>query len=140
MNTTTHYQSLFAPLEVELGPLGKTAATGIVGFSAGGPVSIVQAGEHGYVTCELSVYQEQVRSTEGENYELFCRMPLTESQAQTLLTGLGSLSMEVELGHAHTVDVAALNAAPGLSVVALRHFSSVVNEGRRFGVYEVTAT
>src|SRR5262245_5752765 len=138
MNTTTaYYQSLFAPLVAEVGVLGEVTATGIVGFSAGGPVSIVQAGV-GYVTCELSLYPEQVLSAEGEHYELLCRLALSESQAQALLTGLGNLSMETKLGNGHTVDVTALNAAPGLSVVALRHFSSVLVEGKRCGVYEVT--
>jgi hypothetical protein len=140
MNTTAaYYLSLFAPLVAEVGALGEVTATGIVGFSAGGPVSIVQAGEHGYVTCELSLYPEQVLSTEGEHYELLCRLPLSESQAQALLTGLGNLSMQSKLGHGHTVDVSALNAAPGLSVIALRHFSSTPLEGKRRGVYEVVA-
>jgi len=139
MNTTAaYYQALFAELKAKVGALGESTATGIVGFSAGGPVSIVQAGERGYVTCELSLCPEQVPSVEGENYELLCRLSLTERQAQTLLTGLGNLSMEATLGHGHTVDVTALNAAPGLSIVSLRHFSSTVVEGKRCGIYEVT--
>lgn len=138
MNTTAaYYELLFAPLVSEVGSLGEATATGIVGFSAGGPVSMVRAGQQGYVTCELSLYPEQVLSAEGDHYELWCRLALSESQAQALLTGLGHLSMEARLGHGHTIDVTALNAAPGLSVMTLRQYASVLVEGKRCSIYEV---
>ncbi len=134
-----YYESLFAPLVAEVGLLGEATATGIVGFSAGGPVSMVRAGEQGYVTCELSLYPEQLLSAEGDHYELLCRLALSESQAQALLTGLGRLSMEATLGHGHTIDVTALKAAPGLSVITLRHYASVLVEEKRCSIYEVTS-
>jgi len=137
-STAAYYQALFAEVEANIGTLSHKTATGIVGFSGGGPVSMIQvASEHAYITCELSQYPEQVASSEGDQYELLCRMPLAESQVQALLTALGSLSMKVKLGHGHTVDVSGIDAAPGLSIVSLRHFSSVVIEGERCGVYEV---
>ncbi len=140
MNTNAaYYASLFAPLVAEVGPLGEATATGIVGFSAGGPVSMVQAGQQGYVTCELSLYPEQVPSAEGEHYEFLCRLALSASQAQALLTSLGRLSMEATLGHGHTVDVSALGAAPGLTFITLRHYASVLVEGKRCSIYEVSS-
>src|SRR5262245_19426083 len=68
--TADHYRALFAQLEAELGALGNETATGIVGFSAGGPVAVRRVpGKDAFVTCELSLYPEQVASSEGENFE-----------------------------------------------------------------------
>jgi hypothetical protein len=133
-----HYKALFAQLEAELGALASETSTGIVGFSAGGPVSVRRvASLDAYVTCELSLYPEQLASAEGENFELLARLPLTDSQAQALLTALGNLSMDARLGHGHTVDVAGVSGAGGLTVVRLSHYSSAVVDGKPFGVYEV---
>ena len=136
----SHYAALYADLEREVGPLGNETSTGIVGFSAGGPVSVVSVpGQAVYVTCELSLYQEQVPSSEGERYELLCRLPVTESEAQSLLTALGNLSMEAELGHGHTIDVSGVSGLAGLSVVTLRHYSSMKTGKGAYGIYEVVA-
>lgn len=71
-STREHYATLFAQLERECGPLSSTTRMPIMGFDSGGPVSIIQVGtgEH-YVTCELSLYPEQHRSSEGLKFELF---------------------------------------------------------------------
>lgn len=141
MNTTAaHYAALYAHLQRDVGTLGDETSTGIIGFSAGGPVSIVGVpGKPIYVTCELSLYPDQVPSTEGERYELLCRMPLVGSQMQALLTALGNLSMEAELGHGHTVDVSGVTGEPSLSVVTLRHYSSSKIGQARYGIYEIVA-
>jgi hypothetical protein len=113
--TAAHYEALYVDLQGEVGELSRETSTGIVGFGAGGPVSIRSVLGHSiYVTCELSLYPEQVRSSEGERYELFCRLPISESQAQSLLTALGNLSMEAKLGHGHTIDVSAVTEIPGV--------------------------
>jgi hypothetical protein len=133
-----HYKALFARLEGELGALGEETSTGIIGFSAGGPVSVRSiAGRDAFVTCELSLYPEQIASAEGENFELLTRLPLTDSQAQALLTALGNLSTHAKLGHRHTIDVAGVSGTGGLSVIRLSHYSSAVVDGRLFGIYEV---
>lgn len=133
-----HYETLFAAVIARLGALSPRTWTAVIGFSAGGPVSMVQVeGQHAFVTCELSMYPEQIPSAEGERYELLCRMPLAERQIQDLLTGLGALSMEAELGDGHSIDVSALEVEPSLSVVRLSHFSSAVVSGERCGIYEV---
>lgn len=136
--TAAHYEALYADLRREVGELSRETATGIVGFGADGLVSIKSApGKTIYVTCELSLYPEQVPSSEDERYELLCRLPISESQAQSLLTALGSLSMEAKLGHGHAVDISAVSEVPGLSVVSLKHFSSSSIGGSAYGIYEV---
>jgi hypothetical protein len=140
-STAAHYEALYADLHHEFGVLDAETITGIIGFSAGGPVSMVQVpGKRAYVTCELSLYPEQVPSSEGERYELFCRLPVTESQAQALLTALGNLSQNARLGHGHTVDVSAAGEAGGVQVVTLRHYSSSMIADVAYGIYEVCAT
>ena len=72
-----HYEALYEQLQREVGALSNETASGIVGFSAGGPVSMVSVpGKAIYVTCELSLYPEQLPSSEGERYELLCRLPV----------------------------------------------------------------
>jgi hypothetical protein len=133
-----HYEALFASVVERLGVLSPNTFTAVIGFSAGGPVSMVQVqGQHAFVTCELSMYPEQIPSSEGERYELLCRIPLSDRQTQVLLTGLGALSMEAELGEGHTIDVSAFEVEPSLAVVKLSHFSSAVVNGKRCGIYEV---
>jgi hypothetical protein len=136
--TVDNYDTLYRDLQREFGVLGDDASTGVIGFSAGGPVSMVQVrGRKIYVTCELSLYEDQVPSSEGERYELFCRLPITESQTQALLTALGNLSLNAELGNGHTIDVSGVSEAGELSVVTLRHYSSCKIGSLAYGIYEV---
>jgi hypothetical protein len=138
MSPADHYQALFAKLQSELGELSRETTTGIVGFRAGGPVSIKGGlAASVFVTCELSLYPEQFRSTESEKFELMTRLPLEEGQARALLTALGNLSMRAQLGQGHTVDVSGVSNVGGLTLVRLNHYSSSLIEEQRFGVYEV---
>jgi len=138
VSARAHYEALFAAVIEQLGVLSPSTLTAVIGFGAGGPVSMVQVeGQQAFVTCELSMYPEQIPSSEGERYELLCRLPLSERQTQELLTGLGALSMGAELGDGHTIDVSAFEVEPSLAVVRLRHFSSAVVNGERCGIYEV---
>jgi hypothetical protein len=141
MNTTAaHYAALYADLQREVGALGDETSTGIIGFGAGGPVSMVRVpGKPIHVTCELSLYPDQIPSTEGERYEFLCRIPLPDTQVQSLLTALGNLSMEAELGHGHTVDVSGVSGAPSLSVVTLERYSSSKIGQATYGIYEIVA-
>lgn len=138
MSTSEHYEALFSDLQREIGPLGPLTTTGIVGFSAGGPVSILGVpGKNVYVTCELSLYQEQIPNTAGERYEFLTELPLEERDAQILLTELGNLSMEARLEHGHTVDVSPVCEVPGVKVVRLQQRASCTTEDGNFGVLEV---
>ncbi|MGE0642007.1 MAG: hypothetical protein AB7G12_09570 [Thermoanaerobaculia bacterium] len=137
-STQAHYEALFASVVERLGALSPQTMTAVIGFTAGGPVSMVRVpGQHAFVTCELSLVPEQIPGAEGERFELLCRLPLSEDETQDLLTGLGALSMEAELGDGHAIDVSGLEVAPLLTIVRLSHFSSAVVDGERYGIYEV---
>jgi hypothetical protein len=135
-----HYRLLFSKLESDLGEVCPETLTAIIGFSAGGPVSMRRVGsKHAYVTCELSLCPEQRPSSEGETFELLSCIQVTESQLHALLTALGNYSLEAELGHGHSVNVAGVSGAGGLALVWLRHYSSASIGGKRYGVYEVVS-
>ncbi len=137
-DTTKHYQLLFERLESDLGKLSQEASTGIVGFSGGGPVSMVTIpGTEVRVTCELSLYSEQVQSSENQRFELLSRVAAPEHEVQKLLGALGNLSMEAKLGHGHTIDVSGVSGIGGITLVSLRQYSSANIGGELFGVYEV---
>lgn len=133
-----HYQALFGAIQQEHGPLDDETLGSIIGFDAGGPVSLSSiAREALYVTCELSVYPEQVPSTEGLQYELLVRGWLDEADAQALLTALGDLSMREGLGHRHTIDVAGILSVESICVVRLQEYCRTSIAGRPYGIYEV---
>jgi len=116
------------------------AISGIVGFSAGGPVSMRQLGDRNhYVTCELSLYPEQVISSEGLKYELLSRLDLNEADSHHLLTALGGLTLEERLGSRHTVDISAILPAAKIGAVKLQLHSRCTISDAEYGIYEVNA-
>lgn len=134
-----HYDALFAAVEAEHGKLDEETLTSIIGFDGGGPVSLSRiANRKLYVTCELSVYPEQVESIEGFNYELLLRDWLDEAAAQALLTELGDLSMRAQLGDGHTIDVSGIVPAGFPGIVRLQEYCRAFIGGRSYGVYEVS--
>ena len=136
MSHQQYYAALFARLEEEFGKLEPETITGVIGFSVGGPVSLCQQRRSGlFVTCELSVYDEQKVSSEGIKFEPFSKDDFDEREARSILTGLGALSMEAQLGNNHTVDVSIAEA--GVNVVKLELFSNTKIEGRAYGLYRV---
>jgi len=77
-----HYSNLFEQLEDAYGKLDTYTITAIVGFSAGGPVSMCERkAARLFVTCELSVYEEQLTSTDGLKFELVSKDDFDEEQA-----------------------------------------------------------
>jgi|HubBroStandDraft_5_1064220.scaffolds.fasta_scaffold05226_3 hypothetical protein len=138
MSLHSHYAALFADAEREFGPTSAQTLSGIVGFSAGGPVSMCRLGTGDvYVTCELSLAPDQKVSKQGLRYELLSRLPLSESDTQDLLTGIGSLSLDAVLGDRHTVDVRAISPSPDIKKIRLKLFSSCDIGGVGYGIYEV---
>jgi hypothetical protein len=132
-----HYQALFAPLEAKYGPLDGQTRTAIVGFNAGGPVSLCTIERNQVsVTCELSLYPEQKPSTEGLRFELLSLGCFDLDTAQDLFTSLGALSMDEPLGDGHTVDVSAVSDAIQ-GPVRLWLFSRTTIGDRQYGIYEV---
>lgn len=131
-----HYAALFAEIANDFGAVDETTVTGIIGFSAGGPVSMSRVGSgERYVTCELSLYPEQVESSEGLKFELLALIDLEQAACQRLLTALGALSMTETLGDLHTIDVS--QVVENVSSVQLHLQSRCEISGRAYGVYRV---
>ncbi len=139
MNSVTkHYDTLFAKVVSTFGALRSEIMSAIIGFGVGGPVSVaVVDGKPVYVTCELSLYPEQLPSVEGERFELLMESPLNQSEIQDLLSALGRLSFNTQLGDGHTIDVSGISPPNGPKLVSLQHFSSVSTPTGQFGIYQV---
>jgi hypothetical protein len=109
MKVQAFYNALFAPLVARHGPLDAAALTAIVGFDAGGPISLCTIGHdrHAplitYVTCELAVRPEQVESEFGR-YELLMAAQ-DEDWAHSILTDVGGMTLETAFGHHDTLDI-----------------------------------
>ena len=132
-----HYAKLFEQLQTQYGALDVGTITSIIGFLAGGPVSMCEKKSAGlFVTCELSVYDEQRSSTDGIKFEFFCKGDFDEDQARAILTALGRLSMEAQLGDDHTIDLSQV-ANARMKAVRLHLFSKVMIEGADYGLYRV---
>jgi hypothetical protein len=132
-----HYAKLFEQLQRTYGALDGETIAGIIGFSAGGPVSMCERkAARLFVTCELSVYDEQMRSTDGIKFELFCKDDFDEEEARAILTGLGRLSMQAQLGDNHTVDLTPIENAR-TKTVRLELYSKVTIEGTQYGLYRI---
>jgi len=135
------YRSLFAPLQAQYGPLDAETVSAIIGFSAGGPVSLSQiAAKQVFVTCELAAYPEQQLSSEGLRFELFSAEGRSLDWCRRVLTALGNLSLEAELGDRHTIEIDCDEDGPAATeVVELRLFSRTMVDGAEYGLYQVLA-
>jgi hypothetical protein len=137
MGYQQHYAKLFGQLEDEYGELDDYTITAIIGFTVGGPVSMRERrATRLFVTCELSVYEEQKSSTEGLKFKFSSKDDFDEEQAHAIFTALGKLSMEVQLGNNHTVDLTPIAKAK-TNVVRLHLFSKATIEGAEYGLYRV---
>ena len=133
------YSELFRPIEEHYGPADPVTITGVVGFSAGGPISVftfrtnAPPGFVTYATCELAAYPEQ-RTGASPRFELMITCDKQEV-AHAILTGVGALSLDADLGDAHTVDVSQL-VPRGTTVagVALERFASVRIHGEEYAI------
>jgi len=137
-STRNHYIALFTDIERTLGEVHSQTITGVVGFTAGGPVSLCQVGNaFRYVTCELSLNPDQVESEEGLRFELIFLGDLTEIECHQLLTALGALSMSACLGDGHTIDVPNILSNAPFKTVRIKLQSQCEISGHQYGIYEV---
>lgn len=137
MGYQQHYAKLFQQLENEYGKLDPDTIMAIIGFSAGGPVSMCERkAARLFVTCELSVYDEQKISTDGLKFEFFSKDDFDEEQARAVFTALGGLSMQARLGNNHTVDLSGIEKAR-TDLVGLQLHSTVTIEDVKYGLYRV---
>lgn len=102
------YDAFLAPLVETHGPIDRDTLMAVVGFDAGGPISLCTIG-YGrrdptiFVSCELAVREEQVPSEVGR-YELLATTS-DEGWARSTLTDIGGMTLEVAFGHLHTLDI-----------------------------------
>ena len=138
MTTSEHYAALFSELESRVGKVSDHTLTSIVGFGAGGLVSICEIpGKNAYVSCELSLYRQQVPSAEGLRFELLSVGSFTEEDCRRIFTAVGALSFESQLGHGHTAEVSVAFGGGAEVLVQLNLFSQTQTMDGRFGIYEV---
>ena len=134
-----HYDALFSPLVSANGSLDPETLTGLVGFTAGGPVSVATIRAAGIcATCELSLNPKQVPSVEGLHFELFT-VGCDPDAAQSVLTAIGDLSLDTALGHAHTVGIAPLSLH-GVETVRLELYSQCEVRGAKYGLFRVASS
>ena len=133
------YSELFKEIENKYGPIDEVTLTSVIGFSGGGPVSLSTIEKKNlYVTCELSVYPEQHKSSENLNYELFSAGSFNSDWCRSVLTALGNLAVNAALGDEHTIDISGVvDADDTVQKVKLRLFSKIQYEGNDYGIYEV---
>jgi hypothetical protein len=139
MDYETFYAALFRELESKYGPLDSETVTSIVGFSAGGPVSLSKLERKKlFVTCELSVYPEQRKSKENLNFELLAIDDFSEDWCRKVFTALGNLSMNSVLGNNHTIDISGVVEKSSVAKkVQLKLFSKTKYENKNYGIYRV---
>lgn len=139
MDYELFYKEIFAPLEEKYGALDEDTITSIIGFSAGGPVSLSKIEDKKlYVTCELAVYPEQRLSSEGLKYELFSVGTHSDDWCRTVFSALGGLSLDAELGDKHTIDISGVVEGPeATDKVQLNLFSKTIIGNEKYGLYEV---
>lgn len=133
------YSELLKPLTVKYGELDEETLSSIIGFSAGGPVSMSTIESIGlYVTCELSTYDEQIKSSEKLNFEFFSKGNISGELCRSIFTALGNLSFNTELGNKHTIGVNGVTGdMEGIETVKLKLFSKTKIGNGLYGLYEV---
>ncbi len=136
------YRELFATVSESLGSEDSSTVSSLIGFSAGGPVSLsvfrsaTQSQFVTYVTCELAAYDEQGTDA-SPHFELLVSTD-EEDFARELLTGLGALSLEASLGHHHTVDVSGIITEDAtVAGVVLEEYSRVAVQGEVYAILRV---
>ena len=103
------YSLIFAPVIASLGAFDAGSLSAIVGFCAGGPISLLTIGRERkdpfvtYVTCELAIREDQVPSDSG-HYELSITCD-DEDWAWTMLTKVGQMTTDTAFGSGHTLDI-----------------------------------
>lgn len=140
MSYTEFYDLLFKPVTERVGPIDPETLVAIVGFDAGGSLSLctVDRGNEfvTYVSCELAVRDDMHVGDSGP-YELMTTCD-DESWARTVLTSIARLGQEAELGDGHTIDLEqVVGKEPRIQGVALEEFASVSIKGAPYRILRV---
>ncbi len=130
MDYNAFYDELFKPVAREYGPVDEKGIFHIIGFDCGGPINFSTVGLEEkkefvpYVTCELSVRDEQVPSSHGR-FELLC-ISNDESWVRSVITDLARMTLSDEFDHGHTIDISAsVGEDAPLRGLILERFASV---------------
>ncbi|MPW30753.1 hypothetical protein F9L16_17345 [Agarivorans sp. B2Z047] len=139
MDYNDYYDIIFAPIEEKYGKLDEETMTSIIGFSMGGPVSMSSINsKRVYASCELSVYPEQKKSTDGYKFEFLSTGYFNAETCQNIFTALGNLSFNAQLGNGHTIDVSGVVGDGSVSLVKLSMFSCSTYLNEKIAIYEVS--
>jgi len=132
------YKQLFQPIEERIGRIDEASIMALIGFDCGGPVTICTVGRGRekfvtYVTCELSVREEQ-RPAECGHYEVMMTCD-DERWAHSILTRLGQMSLESGFGHGHSIDISPVVEAdcPIQGLVA-EEFARITVDEKPYGI------
>lgn len=134
------YERVFAKVETRFGvSLDPDTIASIVGFSAGGPVSLrANQQKRLYLTCELAMYEAQLPSSDGAlRFEFMTEGHFSEETARTLLTALGNLTQNSILGKGHTIDLTSVFGSVGPFIVRLDLAIRFSFEKKNFAIYRV---
>lgn len=137
MDQEIFYELLFRPIVERLGVLDDTTLIADLGFDDGGPLALCTIGEGRgafvtYISCELAAREDQ-RPAEFGRYEIM--MTCDDARwAYKILTNLGRMSLQSELGHGHTIDIGPM-VGPKCAVQGLvtEEFARVTVEGQEYG-------
>ncbi|NNU62939.1 hypothetical protein [Ochrobactrum soli] len=134
------YESVFAKVEKYFGvSLDPDTISSIIGFSAGGPVSLrANQQKRFYLTRELAMYEAQLPSSDGAlRYEFMTEGHFSEETARTLLTALGNLTQNSILGKGHTIDLTSVFGSVEPFIVRLDLAKWFSFEKKNFAIYRV---
>lgn len=137
MDDPDFYEQLFQPIVERIGPLDGEALTAGFSFDLGGPVTLCTIGEGRggfitYISCELAAREDQ-RPADFGRYEIM--MTCDDARwACKILTNLGRMSLEEELGHGHTIDVGPM-VGPKCAIQGLvvEEFARITVAGQGYG-------
>jgi hypothetical protein len=138
MDYQRFYKQLFQPIEERIGHVDEASIMAIIGFDAGGPVTLCTVGRGHerfvtYVTCELSVRDEQ-QPAEFGRYEVMMTCD-DEAWARNILTKIGQMSFESVFEHGDTLDIGpVVGPACPLQGLVVEEFARVTVDGRGYGI------
>lgn len=109
MSYQEFYAELFRPVEDKIGAIDRDTLMPLIGFDAGGPLTLCTVGYKRrkyptYLSCELAVRTAQIPSKAVGRYELMMTCD-DERWACSVLSELGRMTMAARFEPGHTIDI-----------------------------------
>ena len=137
------YRELFSDVVFSHGPLNPDTLTSVIGFTAGGPVSLCtvrstpSAKYTTYVTCELAVRADQRPSPSVGRYELLLTCD-DEEWSRRVLTEIADMSFTSTFKAGDTLDISPIvEPSDHLQAVAFETFSTRRIQRQQCGILRV---